>query len=346
MSAAAVENQAAVSPESVFSTLQAFQATAVLGTAINLGVFDEIAAGQTGAAGVAAAIGAHEQGVRILLDALSAIGFLRVDGGDYRLTPVTETFLLREAPAYLGGLADVFFNDWQWQGHLALADAVRRGGTIGDEQNVETPSHPFWETFADAWTAASFPSAHAVAAILSPWAAARPSLEILDVACGSGIYGSTVAGDRQDARVTFLDWPNVLEHTRSHAERFGVAPRSTYLAGDMFDVELQGPYDVALASHVFHHFSPARCVALLRRVAAALKPGGRIAIHDFVKTGSDPAQEPVAALFSVIMLVRTVSGRSYALSDYQAMLAEAGFQPPAQHDIPGLPSRVLIAEVT
>jgi C-methyltransferase len=336
----------AVSPEPVFEALQAFQASAVLGTAIKLGVFEEIASGPTDAAGITAAIGADQHGLRILLDALVAIGFLAVEGGAYRLAPVTETFLLRGGPAYLGDLADVYFSDWQWQGHLALAEAVRRGGTVSDEQNVETPQHPFWETFVDAFTGASAPTAQALASILAPWTATRRPLEVLDIACGSGIYGSTVASSHDQAQVTFLDWPNVLETTRQYAERFGVADRNHYLGGDMFQAPLGGPYDLAIASHVFHHFAPDRCVALLERTAGALKPGGRIAIHDFIPTSADPAQEPVPALFSVIMLVHTRRGRSYALADYEAMLTRAGFGAPELHDIPGLPTRVIVAAVT
>lgn len=255
---------------------------------------------------------------------------------------MAETFLVREGAAYLGDLADVFFSDWQWRGHLGLADAVRQGGTISDEQNVETPQHPFWETFVDAWTGASFPSAHAVAAILAPWAATRRPLEILDVACGSGIYGATLAGAHDGSRVAFLDWPSVLKSTRAYAGQFGVDARAHYLSGDMFEIQLGGPYDLALASHVFHHFAPERCVELLRRIAEALKPGGRIAIHDFIVT-TTPAQEPAAALFSVIMLVRTKQGRAYTLNDYETMLSQAGFGPPELNDIAGLPTRVLVA---
>lgn len=342
MSATVVE-QEVVSPQAIFEALQAFQVTAVLGSAIRLNVFDAIAAGHKSIDELAVAIGADQRGLAILMDALAAIGFVIAGEDGYGLTPVTAQFLVHDGGAYLGGIADVFFSDWQWAGHLALADAVRHGGVTSDEQNVERAQHPFWEVFVDGWTGASFPSAQAVAGILG--AAAAGPLEILDVACGSGIYGATIAGNDPGSRVTFLDWPNVLRSTRGYAERFGVAERAAYLGDDMFQTPLGGPYDVAVASHVFHHFEPERCVALLRKIAAALSPSGRLAIHDFVQT-STSAQEPAAALFSVIMLVRTTRGRVYAYSDYQDMLAQAGFATPELHDIPGLPTRVLVAPVS
>ena len=331
-----------VTPQPIWEALQGFQVTAVLGTAIRLDLFDAMAQGKTDVQSLAGAVGADERGLTVLLDALAALGFVVADGPEYRPSPVAQTFLVREGGAYLGGLADVFYSDWQWKGHLDLADAVRRGGVIEDGQDVEAPEHPFWQTFVDAWTGASFPSAHAVAEILGPWAGARQSLEILDVACGSGIYGATLAGAHDPSHVTFLDWAPVLKSTRNYAEQFGVAQRADYLEGDMFSVPLAGPYDVVLASHVFHHFGPARCVELLEKLRGSLKGDGHIVVHDFIVTTRN-AQEPAAALIAVIMLIRTASGRIYSAEDYDEMLREAGFSTPELHEIPGLPTRVMVA---
>lgn len=330
-----------VTPQPIFEALQGFQATAVLGTAINLGVFDAIAAGDTDAQAVARRLSVDLRGLTVLLDALAAIGFLAAEGGEYQLSPVAGQFLVTTGGSYLGGLVEVFYSDWQWRGHLDLADAVRHGGVTTEAQNVELPEHPFWQTFATAWTGASFPTAQAMADALHPWATTRRPLEILDVACGSGVYGATLASRHDNSRVDFLDWPNVLKTTRSYADQLGVE-QAGYLEGDMFQTRLAGPYDVALASHVFHHFAPERCVELLTRIARNLKPGGRIAIHDFMTTTST-AQEPAAALISVIMLVRTTGGRIYTVDDYRTMLAEAGLSDPELHDIPGMPTRMLIA---
>ena len=336
-------SEPAASPQAIFEALQGFEVTAVLGSAIRLDLFDAMAAGATSAEALAGAVGADDRGLRVLLDALAVTGFVAVDGDQYRLSPVSEAFLVRANGAYLGGLADVFYNEWQWRGHLDLVDAVRKGGVTSEDQNVEAPEHSFWgETFVHAWTGASFPSAHAMASILDPWASQRPSLQILDVACGSGIYGSTLAGQHEGAEVTFLDWSGVLKSTRAYAEQFGVAERARYLEGDMFSVPLGGPYDVVLASHVLHHFGRRQCVALLTRLRQALGPEGRLAIHDFVVTTSN-AEDPTAALFSVIMLVRTTAGGVHSLEDYEAMLHEAGFGAPELHEIPGLPTRVLVA---
>jgi cyclopropane fatty-acyl-phospholipid synthase-like methyltransferase len=54
-------------------------------------------------------------------------------------------------------------------------------------------------------------------------------------------------------------------------------------------VDYRGPYDLILLSHVYHHFEPPACRALTGKVAAALAPGGRVAVHDCLAADDNPA---------------------------------------------------------
>jgi cyclopropane fatty-acyl-phospholipid synthase-like methyltransferase len=218
---------------------------------------------------------------------------------------------------------------------------VRRGGTVLDE-HAETPGHEFWETFAGASGGMATPAAEALADVLAPWAETRDSVGILDVACGSGLYSLTLAGRHEHARVTLLDWSNVLEHTRETVDRLGLGSRTSTIEGDVFEVELGGPYDLVVASHILHHFSEERCAELLERLAAVLKPDGKVAINEFVP-GERPAEEPFPHLFSVIMLTWTREGEAYSLETYEQLLRASGFTQPDVHASAGLPTRFLIA---
>src|SRR5437016_6024417 len=93
-------------PFQIFSTLRAFQDTAVLSTAIDLGIFTAIADGATTAAGIAAKCGASERGVRILCDSLVVSLLLGKHDGHYQNTPDTGFFLNRHSPAYMGGVKE------------------------------------------------------------------------------------------------------------------------------------------------------------------------------------------------------------------------------------------------
>ena len=63
-----------------------------------------------------------------------------------------------------------------------------------------------------------------------------------------------------------------VEH---HAGKAGVAERYATRPGDAFSVDYGSGYDLVLLTNILHHFDPAGCETLLRRVHAALAPGGR-----------------------------------------------------------------------
>ena len=322
---------------------QGYLLTAAVKAGISLGAFDQIAAGNSTAAEIAAKVSADTRGTTILLDALAAIGLLELDDGRYRLASDAAAFLVRGRPDYIGDAVDVFVSPWHWDRLGQLADAVRNGGSVFAE-DAETPGHPFWEIFAASYQRASHPTAEALSELLSPWAGRRRPLEVLDVACGGGLYAIMLGRRHPQARLTLLDQPHVLAITRAAVDEAGLGDRTQYLGGDMFDVPLGGPYDLVIASRVFHHYSPERCIGLLRRLATALKPDGKIAIHDFATENNDPADEPAPRLFSLIMLVWTREGRSYSTTDFERMLTTAGFRAPEKHHLPDHPTRLLIAE--
>ena len=330
-------------PDRIFRIFRGYQLTAALKAAISLGVFDQIAAGKSDVATIAAGIGAHERGTALLLDALTALALLDRKGGDYQLAPDVDAFLVSARPGYIGDTVDVFVSPWHWDRFGRLADAVRAGGSVFEE-DAETAEHPFWQVFATAYQRASLPTAETIADLLAPWASARQPLELLDVACGGGLFSIALGRRNHQARLTMLDAPSVLAITRHAIDDAGLSDRARYLPGDMFDMALAGPYDAVLASRVFHHFSQERCITLLRRLRDVLKPDGRIAIHDFVTHATSPADEPAPHLFSLIMLVWTRGGRSHSIADYERMLAAAGFGEPVVHDLPATPTRLLIAE--
>jgi C-methyltransferase len=323
--------------------IQGMQVTAILQAAVQLRVFDQLAEGNNEAASIASAVGADERGTRILLNGLAALGLLETSDGRYSLSPLADAFLVSSHPTYLGGMLDIMAGGWAWTGFSRLADAVRTGGTIL-EHHGETPGHEFWEAFAPSSVGVAMPAAQALAEILAPWAGDHESLEILDIACGSGLYSLSLLARQPHARTTLLDWANVLAFTRANVEKMGLVERTAYIEGDVFEVPLGGPYDLIVASHIFHHFSEQRCLELMRRLYDALKPGGRLAINDFVPGGSHPSGHPFPFLFSVLMLTWTREGEAYPLSTYERLLSEAGFGQVEVHASAGMPSSFMVTD--
>src|ERR1700682_6181051 len=95
-------------PERIFNTLNAYQQTAALKTAIELDVFTAIGAGANTSAAIAAKTGAAEKGVRILCDYLADQGFLAEEQGRYALTQESAIFPDRKSAAFLAAKAGFF----------------------------------------------------------------------------------------------------------------------------------------------------------------------------------------------------------------------------------------------
>src|SRR5690606_3390801 len=125
-----------------------------------------------------------------------------------------------------------------------------------------------------------------------------------------GMYGLAFAEHNPAAQIVALDWAPVLQVARENAQAAGVAERFSTIAGNAFEVDLGSDYDVVLIPNFLHHFNADDCTKFLRRVHAALRPGGRVAIVEFVPN-DDRVTPPEVATFSLIMLASTPAGDAY-----------------------------------
>jgi ubiquinone/menaquinone biosynthesis C-methylase UbiE len=299
-----------------------------------------ISDGPTTAAEIAARCNGSPRGVRILCDYMTVLGFLHKCDGKYVLTQDSAVFLSRKSPAYAGGAVEFLLSDELTGAFDKLTEAVRKGGTARSEQGTIAPDHPVWVTFARTMGGLMYPAAEALAELLA-LDPTRPA-KILDVAAGHGVWGIAFAKHYPQASVVALDWESVLNIARENASAAGVQERFSTIAGSAFDVEMGADYDVVLAPNFLHHFNAADCVRFLKKAHAALRPGGRAVIVEFVPNPDrvTPAQ---AAAFSMIMLATTPEGDAYTLDEYVQMLAEAGFQRPSMHPLPASVNQAVIA---
>jgi ubiquinone/menaquinone biosynthesis C-methylase UbiE len=165
-------------------------------------------------------------------------------------------------------------------------------------------------------------------------------MRVLDIAAGHGLFGIEIAKQNQDAHIVGLDWARVLDVAQENARKAGVADRYELLPGSAFELDYGGPYDAVLLTNFLHHFDVATCVGLLKKVRAALKPGGISATLEFVPN-EDRISPPMAAGFSLTMLISTTAGDAYTFRELEAMHREAGFDQIQAHPVPNGPHTVV-----
>jgi len=328
------------SPAFFLETTWGYRRTAVLRTAIELDLFTALAEGPLEAATLATRCGAAARGMRILCDALVALGILWKERDRYALTPESAVFLNRTSLACMAeGL--FFLSDPLIQAAFAdLTAAVRQGGSTLKAAEVLAPDHPFWVNFARAMASMMAFPAEMIAQLLG--AEGGEHWKVLDIAAGHGAFGIAVARHNPNAVITAVDWPGVLEIARQNAQTAGLGDRFRTMPGSAFDLELGTGYHLVLLMNFLHHFDPPACEGLLRRVHAALVPGGRAAALEFIPNEDRLAPE-LAVMFALNMLVHTPGGDAYTYAELERMFRNAGFDACEVHPLPPGPQSVVIA---
>ena len=315
----------------VFQGFTAYQLSAALKGAIELDLFSAIAEGNATAEALATRCQASTRGVRILCDYLAAVGFLHKTDGRHTLDPESGPLLDRHSPLYVGSAIRFLASPVVMQSFADVAGAVRKGGTVVDAGGATAPEHPMWVDFARAMAPLPGFVAQLLANLLDA-DAGRP-WHVLDIAAGHGLFGITLAARNPRASVVALDWANVLTVAEENARAAGVADRFRTVPGSAFTVDYGRDYDLVLLTNFLHHFDEEACVAVLRKVHAALRPGGRAVTVEMIPDENrvTPAE---AATFALVMLAGTPGGDAYPFSEFERMFHRAGFARSELHPLP------------
>jgi len=327
-------------PGRLFQTFNAFQQSAAMKAAVELDVFTAIGDRQTTAAQIAQRAGAAERGIRILCDFLTVMGYLTKKDFHYGLAPDAAMFLDRRSPAYMGSAAR-FLNAPAMLGAFAdLAAAVRKGGTVMGEEGTLGVENPIWVEFAHSVAPMMRMPAELIAQLIG--ADKGGKCRVLDIAAGHGLFGIDIARHNPEAEIVALDWEGVLEVAQENARKSGVGSRYSTIAGSAFEADFGGRYDLILLTNFLHHFDVPTIEGLLRKVHAALAPGGRAVSLEFVPN-DDRVTPPEAATFSMIMLGSTPHGDAYTFAEYERMFRNAGFSRSEHFRQPPLAESVIIS---
>jgi len=328
------------SPGLFFETINSYQRTQALRTAIEIDLFSQLSAGPKTAAQLASPCGSSERGIRILADYLTIIGFLTKSEGKYALTADSAMFLVRQSPAYLGGTLQFLLSPGLTDCFDKLTPAVRQGGTAVSDEGTVSDDNPIWVDFARAMAPLMHLPAQQLVGLIG--GESTQPLRVLDVAAGHGLFGITVAKMYPAAQITALDWKNVLAVAAEHAQSAGVRERLHLKPGSAFDTDWGGPYDIVLLTNFFHHFDLPTCELIAKRAFAALAPGGRAITLEFVPS-EDRITPPGAATFALTMLATTAHGDAYTFAEYEQVFKNAGFTRNDFHPLPPTMQQAIVS---
>lgn len=330
-----------VTPDRILQTGMAFWASKTLLSAVEIGLFTELAAGPLGADELGARLDLHERSRRDFLDALVALGFLQRTDGRYANTAETAVFLDRAKPSYLGGILEMssvrLYGFWS-----RLTDALRSGQP---QNEVRTGDPDIFEAlyadparlegFLAAMTGLSHPANLEIARQL-PWQDWR---SFVDVGTAQGDLAVQIACAHPHLKGAGFDLPPVQPIFEAYAAKAGVASRVRFEAGDFFAQPLPRA-DVVLMGHVLHDWDLPTKRMLIAKAFDALPSGGALVVYDAL-IDDDRRSNAFGLLMSLNMLIETRGGFDYTGDECAGWMRQAGFARTSVHALAGPDSMVV-----
>jgi len=314
-----------IAPDHILQLGLGFWGSKTLLSALELGLFTELAKGpQTGAA-LRTALGLHERSAADFFDALVALGMLDRKGDKYRNTPETDLFLDRNKPSYVGGILEManarLYGFWG-----SLTEGLRTGAPQNEAKTGGNLFETIYGTpeslkgFLQAMTGLSAGAGRAVAAKF-PW---KKYKTFIDVGGAQGGVAVQLALAHKHLSGGNYDLPVVGPIFEEYVRSFKLEGRLKFHAGDFFKDPIPSA-DVIIMGHILHDWNLEEKRALIAKTYAALPKGGVYIVHEAI-IDDDRRKNAFGLLMSLNMLIETRGGFDYTGADCRKWMKEAGFK--------------------
>jgi hypothetical protein len=311
--------------EGILELGYAFRGAKALMSAVELGVFTELADGPLDGDALRRQLGMAERGARDFFDALVALGLLHRDcGGRYANAAVADLHLDARKESYVGGLFENL-NAREYPLWATLTEALRTGRP---QTGFEALQH-FGPLFSDpqrlaffvrAMTSASLVPAKALAAKF-PWGRYET---FVDVGTAQGCVPVQIALAHPHLAGAGFDLPILAPSFDRYVKERGLSARIRFVPGDFFADPLPAA-DVLILGRVLHNWDLVTKRMLLQKAHAALPPGGALIVYERLIDDARSASS-IGLLSSLNMLIMTEGGFDFTAADCTGWMRDAGFR--------------------
>lgn len=312
------------SPDRINELGMGFMASKTVFSAIELGVFTELAKRPLNLEELRRRLGLHSRSARDFFDALVALGLLRRRDGKYANSSDAALYLDRNKPTYMGGIFEMcnqrLYGFWG-----SLTEALRTGKPQNEIKSGESLFDALYGNsealrgFCKAMTGRSLPSAIAIASKF-PWQRYK---SLADIGAAEGALPVQVALKHKHLSCAGFDLSPVRPVFEEYVAAHGLSERVRFQPGDFFKDSLPRA-DVISMGMILHDWSLEEKRMLLKKACDALPEGGALIV--FERLIDDQRSKHVAGLMmSLNMLIETQGGFDFTGADCKEWMREAGF---------------------
>jgi SAM-dependent methyltransferase len=322
-----------VTPDLIFQVANGFMAAKHLFVANEIGLFEALADAPATLDDVAQRTGIPRRTLRILADAMVALGFVERQGDLYRNSVVAATFLSGRTTADLRP-ALRYWNRLNYHRWTKLEEAVRTDQAVLGEFAFTAEEQPLYTEGVAAITAGT------ARALARTYDGSRHR-RILDLGGGTGSFLTVLLHQYSSLEATLYDLPSVTALARQRLAGSPLAARLRIVEGDFFTDPLPENHDAILLANVVHNFLPERNRALLRRLCTSAPAAARLLLVDF---WTDPTHsQPLTAALMAGTFLLTSQGDVYSAAEVCDWLQATGWQTIERKVLAG-PASLIVAE--
>lgn len=310
------------------SVAYGFMASQALFSALELKIFDAIAAkGEDGATiiDIKEACGIDAPRTQTLLTSLTAIKCLRrSEGGKYTLSPNTAQYMVTGTRHFYGDYLQYQIGRQFYHTMGNLPEVMKTG---------KSPSYASW--FSDPAVAQTYTQAQHNGSVATAKYLIKKKLQLggisdmLDVGGGSGAFSYVFVGATPGLKSTVLELPEVCR-TGNNIKKD--QPPDVRERVNFVELDATSPdwpvsdtsFDVVLMSYISGSVPEPIIQALYNNAYKALRPGGRLLVHDFMV--DDNLEGPaLGALWGLQHVTVNAGGLGLCPKEISDRTAAAGF---------------------
>lgn len=329
-----------ITPDTIMQLGLGFWSSKTFLTAIELGLFTELAKGPATFETLKDKFQLHQRSARDFLDALVALGMLDRKGSTYSNGAEADFFLDRAKPTYIGGVLEMcnarLYNFWG-----SLTEGLR----TGEPQNEAKTGGDLFDTlysdpakvrqFLSAMTGLSLGIGMAIAQKF-PW---KEYKSFVDVGAAQGGVPVQIALAHEHLTGANFDLPVVGPVFEEYVASFGLSNRLRFHPGSFFTDPLPSA-DVIIMGHILHDWNLEEKKMLINKAYQALPKGGAFIVCEAI-IDDERRQNAFGLLMSLNMLIETRGGFDFTGADCCSWMQEAGFRNTRVEHLAGPDSMVI-----